>query len=235
MPVDVQSWAARLIEQGALRARQQVVALLLHERFGNVPADLEEQLTDLDGAALDALLVRIIHVPSTEAFMAEVRGARDQLDGAQGPSGRRGARWLSKAEIDAETAAWLLQRTVEHIEQDTGQGRLFVEASTRREKREALIRQVEARFGTVPTDLRSRLAYRDQPTLDALTEHLGQAATLEAFMARVPVKVLSRKDGGITMGELEQRWAEDSMAVYTGNTAVQEAIARYRLAREDAS
>jgi hypothetical protein len=57
----------------------------------------------------------------------------------------------------------------------------------------------------VPADLCARLAYRDQPAIDTLVKQLGQVSTLEEFMARVPVKVLSRRDGGIMMGELEQR------------------------------
>jgi hypothetical protein len=232
MPVDMKSWAEQLREEGALRARREVVALLLHERFGSAPDELEEQLADLDTAALDALLVRIIHVASVEEIMAGVGEARDRRGSVQERSSPRSVRWQSKAEIDAETAAWLLQRTVDHIEQDTQHGKLLVEASRRQEKREELIRAVEERFGAVPADLSARLAYRDQPTIESLAEHLGEVATLEQFMARVPAKVLSTKDGGITMGELEQRWAEDTIASYVGNVAVEEAVARYRRARE---
>ncbi len=120
---------------------------------------------------------------------------------------------------------------VEAIDRGTMWGKQLLEARARLETRLALIHQVEARFGAVPEDLQARLAYRDQATIDALTEHLCNAATLDAFMAGVPVKVLSQKDGGMTMGELEDRLTDDTIAFCWGEPTVEEAVARYRRAR----
>jgi hypothetical protein len=142
----MKSWGERLIEQGARRARREVAALLLRERFGNVPADLEEQLADVDGATVDTLLVRLIHASSVDEFMAGVQEARQQLQRTQGRSGRSRATRQGTPEMEAELAAWMLLRTVEHIDQDTQQGRLLIEASIRRDKRLALTRQRDIEF-----------------------------------------------------------------------------------------
>jgi hypothetical protein len=46
------------------------VIRLTRERFGTVPADLEERLVGPDEATLDDLLVRLVHVASADELMA---------------------------------------------------------------------------------------------------------------------------------------------------------------------
>jgi hypothetical protein len=73
-----QTWSERLIAQGVeqgiqegvLRGKRQTVIRQTQERFGTIPAGLEERLAGLDEATLDGLLVRIVHVASADELMA---------------------------------------------------------------------------------------------------------------------------------------------------------------------
>ncbi len=124
----MKSWAERLREEGAVRARREVAALLLRERFGGVPADLEERLSGLDSATLDSVLVRLIHVSSVEEFKAAIQEARRRRDRMQTRSGPRAAGQEGAPRVDTGGATRIL---VEAIDQRTPWGGLLAEASRR--------------------------------------------------------------------------------------------------------
>jgi hypothetical protein len=60
------------IEQGALRAKREMLASLVRVRFGTVPVNLETRLANLDEKALDRMGERVVQVASLEEFLADL-------------------------------------------------------------------------------------------------------------------------------------------------------------------
>jgi hypothetical protein len=72
-----QTWSERLIaqgveqgiQQGILRGKRETIVRQARERFGTIPAGIEERLVAMDEATLDGLLVRVLHVASVDDLL----------------------------------------------------------------------------------------------------------------------------------------------------------------------
>ncbi len=53
-------------------------------------------------------------------------------------------------------------------------------------ERDVVARFARARFGALPDDVEARLAALDMNTIDQLIDRVGQAATLDEFVAELP-------------------------------------------------
>jgi len=72
------TWADRMrqqgreqgIEQGALRAKREIVVRLASNRFGALPDEAQTRLAAADGAALDRLLDRLLQTSTLDQWLA---------------------------------------------------------------------------------------------------------------------------------------------------------------------